>query len=101
MGTLHGPERSVRPPSRGEGFVRRLLPEGHAAVLTVLFGLRAAVGPGMGPRRKCRKNGHPRRVRDVLFAGPDGRLYRRAREYGRTICCFLGRCAEPRVANSS
>ena len=46
-------------------------------------------GPRLGlawaPGGKCRKNGHPRRVRDVFFAQPDGRLHRRAREHGRTV----------------
>ena len=52
MGALHGPERGVWPPGRGEGFVRRLLPAGHAAVLALLQGLRATAGLGMGPRGK-------------------------------------------------
>ena len=76
-------------------------PHGHAAVLALLQGLRTAAGLGMGSRGKCRENGHPRRVRDVLLTGPDGRLHRRAREYGPTVFCFLRGCAQSRVANFS
>ncbi len=35
MGELHRLEGGVWPPGRGEGFVRRLLPEGYAAVFSV------------------------------------------------------------------
>ena len=46
--------------------MRRLLPEGHAAVCAGPHGLRAAAGLGVDTRGTRRKNGHPRGVRDLL-----------------------------------